>query len=294
VPLPNIPGVDYIGRICRVDSASSKKYGFSTGDRVLTLSKWGGNTRYQRIDPFQAVKVIDDVDPAEAVCLTETYLAAFQVLYQGLFRAKRYRANSLKGLSVVLLGCTDPKFVEAVSQLGAFGGVANIYVTAKQRRFRQLKELGIKPLSKTTSEWTGTLRGTVDHIISFEEKVSEDKNAILSKVGRITLVCCGDLEVDQKQAPTSKIVCQRNMSQQRAVTSVYDIYKEWDEKTELCKNDLLHLIDLLRKQIITPNVLDRLPLTKVAKAHQIVGSKRLSGYLVCEPWLVAKSKAVRL
>ena len=74
----------------------------------------------------------------------------------------------------------------------------------------------------------------------------------------------------------------------------YDVYEEWERNLELCKKDLTHLLTLLEGRVIKPEVLDRLPLTKIGKAHDLLESKRLPGFLVCEPWMRSKKRAVYL
>ena len=80
-PVSNTPGVDMIGKIDKIDALSMLKYKLKPGNRVMSLIKWGGNSRYTRIATDQLVKVPSGVDPAQAVCLAEAYLAAFQALH---------------------------------------------------------------------------------------------------------------------------------------------------------------------------------------------------------------------
>ena len=46
--------------------------------------------------------------------------------------------------------------------------------------------------------------------------------------------------------------------------------------------------------MIKPVVRDVLPLSKVARAQGLLESKRVDGYLVCEPWIKSKNRAVYL
>lgn len=96
IPLPNSPGVDVVGRLYRIDNESSKRHGLSKGDRVMSLTNFGGNARYLAVAPEHLVKVPESIDPAEAACLAETYLTAFQVLHLGQGSSSRYKNTSLK------------------------------------------------------------------------------------------------------------------------------------------------------------------------------------------------------
>jgi hypothetical protein len=42
---------------------------------------------------------------------------------------------------------------------------------------------------------------------------------------------------------------------------------------------------LLQAKKISPRVLDRVPLGKVAKIQGILDEKRIQGFIVCEPWI---------
>lgn len=240
--------------------------------------------------------VPEALDPSVAVCLAETYLSAFQVLHLGIVTAKRYRKKSLKGKTCLVLGSMDPKMGQAFSEIGKYADVKTIYASAKPKRFDQLESSGIIPLSRDSLEWIDKLEGKVDVIISFEQEVSPLYYSLLSSRGEIVLVCCGEVKVDEAlHSPKhSKVFCKRSKWQQRSRTHIYDMYKEWDENNEKCRKDLNHLIDLLGKEVLSPSVLDRIPLGKVAKAQEMIEAKRLSGFLVCEPWLIAKTRALRL
>jgi hypothetical protein len=75
---------------------------------------------------------------------------------------------------------------------------------------------------------------------------------------------------------------------------LYDVYRQWENDLALCKADLEHLLKLLERGGISPSILDRIPLSKVPRAHalMLMESKRLAGFLVCEPWMKAKQRAV--
>ena len=62
----------------------------------------------------------------------------------------------------------------------------------------------------------------------------------------------------------------------------------------LHQRDLAYLLGLLEKGTIDPVVRDRLALGKVAKAQALLEAKRIQGYLVCEPWIKSKGRAVYL
>lgn len=297
VPLPNTPGVDVIGKICRIDKRSSRRYKLAVGDRVMSLIKWGGNSRYLQIDPARVVRVPETIDPASAVCLVETYLSAYQVLFHGILGARRQRKGSLRGRTYMLFGL-DHKFACAISEIARYAGVKTIYASSNKKNLKQLQSQGIVPFNQDTTNWMKLIKGKIDRIVSFEQKVSQLQCDLLNKEGDIILVCGEELKVNESHGPPQlqpNIFCSKATSQRRGKTYNYDVFKEWEERIDQCKIDLTFLVDLLGKEDnISPCVLDRISLHQVAKAHEMLERKRLSGHLVCEPWLVAKSRALRL
>jgi len=301
IPLPNSPGVDMVGKLYRIDTESSRKYGLNTGDRVISLTKWGGNARYLALKPDHLVKVPEFIDPAEAACLPETYLTAFQVLHVGQRHALRYRVNSLKGKSFLLIGTVSTNMGRAISQLAAVGGGESIYATTTHKNYDKLTHMGILPLSHDPLDWHERLRGRIDVAVSFDADISPLHYKLLSEQGEIVVVTRREVDIVTTENSTakgssvaSKLVCRRTAAHLQSRTHTYDVYAEWEDNLELCKNDLQHLVNLLEEGKVEPHILERIPLTKVARAQELMGVKRVPGFIVCEPWLVTKSRAVCL
>lgn len=297
IPLPNSPGADMVGKIYRIDKQSEQKLGLNVGDRVMSLTKYGGNARYLGIDADQLVKVPENIDPAEAACLAETYLTAFQCLHLGQSPGQRYRRGSLKAKSVLILGPMTSTMGRAVSQLSTLAAVDNVYATSKPRHYQRLTSIGILPLSNDPLEWFERLQGRIDLIISFDEEVSPLIQKILSSTGVAIIVTQTGFDPDKEQAQLdrkSKLVCARHDGHPTSRLRAYNAHNEWDENLHRCKKDLEHLVELLEATWIVPHILDRIPLSKVARAHEIIEVKNVPGFIVCEPWLVSKSRAVLL
>jgi NADPH:quinone reductase-like Zn-dependent oxidoreductase len=295
--LPNTPGVDIVGKLYRIDKESSQRLSLKKGDRVISLTKRGGNSRYLSVNPDMLVKVPESVDPAEAACLVETYLTAFQLLHFGQSPGTRYRSTSLKGKTLLILGSMTPNMGRAMGQLSIYAGANGIYTTSKPKHFQQLTSLGFIPLSLDPVDWWEKLKGKVDMIISLGEEVTPLAYKLIKVSGEIVIATNSEVDlapdVELSRQP-SRLICTRGKAQRKSRTHFYDVYDEWDRDLGRCKKDLAHLVKLLELRVVAPYVLDRIPLGKVARAQEIVETKRLSGFLVCEPWLLGKSRAIRL
>jgi len=251
------------------------------------------------IDADQLVKVPDNIDPAEAACLAETYLTAFQCLHYNQHPSVRYRKGSLKGKSVLLLGSLSPTMGRAISELTTDAEVDNVYATSKPRHYQKLTSIGILPLATDPLEWFERLEGRIDVVISFEEEVTPLIQKVLASAGEILMVTQTGFDPDKEKTQfdrnqPSRLVCQRKETQAKSQLHAYNVHNEWDENLQRSKKDLEHLIQLLEASWVTPHILDRIPLSKVARAHEIVEVKNVPGFIICEPWLISKSRAVLL
>eukprot|EP00536_Pseudo-nitzschia_multiseries_P002879 jgi/Psemu1/295003/fgenesh1_pm.41_\ len=304
---PNTPGMDVVGKVYSIKQKVGKAYSLKQMQTVVSLVKWGGNARFMTIHPNQLVKVPYELDPAQVACLPECYLSAFQVLHIGQTGSHRYSEKSLKGKSVLILGCMTNNMGKAMIELALHAGVANIYATAKKKHWKTLISYGVMPLSSDPMEYIHRIAGTIDLVLAPNGNLREDVSpvhfrALLPKIGQLIIsghrVNGNDIPINDwrqnHQVPT--LACGKNKALQKILgnCATYDVYEEWEKNLDLCKQDLSHLLKLLEKKVIEPEVLDRISLNKVAKAHDLIETKRLPGFLVCEPWMKTKKRAVYL
>jgi NADPH:quinone reductase-like Zn-dependent oxidoreductase len=287
-----------VGKVYSISAKASKTYGIDVGQRVIALTQYGGNARYLAVNAGQFVKVPESVDPAEAACLAETYLSAFQVLHFGQTSGSRYKKTSLKGKQLLILGTISSNMGRALSQLSSAASVDNLYATSKEKHYQRLTSLAILPLSLDPIHWFERLKGKIDLIISFDEEVTPLHFKVLRASGEVIRVSVNGsdptLELDPIRRSPGKLACGRHPWQMKCKINGYNIYNEWDTNLDQCKKDLEHLIHLLDERWVVPEVLDRIPLNKVPRAQELIESKNIPGFIVCEPWIISKSRAVLL
>ena len=304
MPIPNTPGVDIVGKIYHIKPRVESQFDLRPRQTVMSLVKWGGNTRYITLKPSQLVKVPNGVDPAEAACLAETYLAAFQALHFGQLGSIRYRENSLKGKSILLIGAMSSNMGRAMVELAMNAGAASVYATAKKKHWKTLVNFGVVPLSQDPVDWILRVEGTIDLVLATNGGLREDVTPTHFRALRQTghLILCGkrlvgnDIPVGGWRKSQTQLICAKNKSLFKMLnrTHLYDVFEQWENDLETCKRDLTHLLKLLDRGLLKPSVLDRIPLSKVGRAHELLEAKRLSGFLICEPWLKTKKRAVYL
>lgn len=285
-----------VGRIYRVDIETNKKYGWKVGDRVISLVKWGGNARYLSLDPLHAIAAPETIDPAVATCLVETYLTAFQVLHIGQDSHKRYCDVSLSGKSILLRGLSISSMSHAIAQLAAIAHASNVYAVAKEKHFTYLSSLGITPLSNNGKDWLKAMTGKIDLIISCDDDMVTIPFKLLKGDGNvISLKNFASNSSNIGSKASIGLNFRRRLSRiPRNRTSSYNVYEQWDNDIDVCKRDIEYLLQLLEDKQIDPIILDRISLNKVDDAHNLLRSKRLRGHIVCEPWLVGKSRTICL
>lgn len=300
ISLPNSPGVDVVGRIYCLDPETKRRTGFMKGERVMSLVQWGGNARYLPLDAAKLVKVPEYVDPAMAVCLAETYLTAFQVLHINTPNDERYGVLPLIENRILIIGKAITNLGRAISELGKMAG-GKVFALAKERHFEKVSSIGIRPRDVDSLDWWDELCGKIDTIVCIDEDVPTIYYKLLKKLGRVVMIR-SPANSNIRTGPSkskSKKKNERKLKRQPQqelpdTTKIYDVYTEWKTNLDQCKADLNHLIDKLVEKDIQPQVLDRIPLGRVGQAQQLIKGRSIKGYIVCEPWLVAKSRAIVL
>ena len=290
-----IPGVAFMGQIHKSEKRSPF-HRLQPGDMVMSLVKSGSNARYMCAQRDQLIKVPNNLDPAEVVCLAETYLSAFQALHLGHKAAGiRYRGNSLKGNSILILGA-GTALGQALIEVALAGGAQHVYATAKEKQFDAVSEIGGIPLTRDPQDWLTLIGHRISTIVCvdcgiYAENVSAEHLKALTRDGQVVIIGPPGIETTAanmqpaSHSHPSNLICTSARKRLRQRSQYYNVFDKWDADMNMCKRDLSHLLDLLQRGALRPNVLERIPLAKVAKAQAIVESKRLSGFIVCDPWL---------
>ena len=287
-----IPGVGFVGRVDESERKAAFQ-NFKPGDLVMSLVPSGANARYLCARRDNLVKLPSDIDPMTAVCLVETYLAAFQALHFGQKSSIRYRETSMRGKAVLILGAGSPNVCQAFVEVCQAANASFVYVTGKEKSFSKISELGAVPLTRDPLDWLTLIGRQIGLIICLRgngEEVTKDHLKALDKEGRVVLV--GEpgarLPVEVTSPSPSKLVCRSSKRKLSDRAECYNVFDNWDADIKQGKKDLAYLLKLLQEGKLSPKVLERIPLSKVAKAQSIIESKKVSGFIVCEPWIQEK------
>eukprot|EP00980_Cylindrotheca_fusiformis_P010712 scaffold2401_cov111-Cylindrotheca_fusiformis.AAC.4 len=289
-----IPGTAFCGQI----PVTEKKSTFSRiapGDVVISLLRSGSNARYVCAPKDHLVKVPPKIKPEEAACLVETYLTAFQVLHLSHKSSMRYRDNSLKGQSILIMVGGFSSLSRAFTEVAKIAGVECCYVLVEKNEFQATSKFGAIPLSKDPQQWLTLVGNQIDLLVACNdhktrtETISRDHLKALNREGEIVLIGRSGVEdfsqiLEQKTSKASKLICKSSRRTLHDRCQMYNVFDSWDKDLKQSKRDLEHLLVLLKKNKVRPPVQKRISLSEVAKAQSMIESKRLAGHLVCLPW----------
>jgi D-arabinose 1-dehydrogenase-like Zn-dependent alcohol dehydrogenase len=215
----------------------------------------------------------------------------------------RYRESSLKGQSILVMAGGYSALGRALMEVALAGGADFCYALAKEKQFESISRLGAIPLSKDPQDWLTLIGKQIGMIVTVndgrcglynEQVTKEHLKALKNQEGQVVIL--GQPGVDNSIARhgvsssspntiPSKLICKSHRSKLQDRSISYNVFDAWTMDSKQCKRDLEHLLTLLEKCRLNPEVLERIPLSKVAKAQSIVESKRMSGHIVCSPWM---------
>jgi len=283
VALPNIPGVDCVGRIFSTGS-SAGNYGLKEGDRVVALSPYlQGNSRYVSTDANKVVKIINEFDAAEAACIVRSYLIAYQCLHRAGEKGIQ------RGDTVLVIG-GNGAVAQAVIQLAVVAGASKVFATVHNKFRNMIHKLGGIALPREPEDWFPEIKGQIDIVIDgvCSNGFSTSRATLRGKNSK--LVCIGtaakySTEQIFSGVPVAAMWQATQATWLMSQTTFFDVFRFNDEHNNIFKKDLLYLFQLLQDGCIRPNVEKRISLKAVPDAHELIEAGGLSGQTVCIPWL---------
>lgn len=288
--LPIIPGITFSGVVIQAVN-NGYRTGMRSGDRVIGLVRAGANARHISIDSDQLVKVPEQIrDSAALSTLPEIYLSAFQALHLGQKHGARYRKTSLTGKVVLVLGGAT-SLGRALVELALAAGCGTVYATGKQKQYKDIQKMGGAPLGRDPLQWSSILQGKVDLVVGIDESIGKtelqaEHMPLLTTNGKVVLLCAPDLEKDTVINLEEHTEAASTFSGRKI--HMLNLFDSWEEDIKPCKRDLTHLVKLLADGSIRPKILEKIPLSKVAKAQDLMEGKKVHGFIICEPWMTGR------
>jgi NADPH:quinone reductase-like Zn-dependent oxidoreductase len=301
---PFTPGYELVGVVEELGPGCST---LRIGDRNGALTVWGADAERVCVLEQNAVKVPEDLDPAQALSLVFTHMTAYQLLHR--------TAEVKSGESVLVHGAAG-RVGTAVLELGAVAGL-RMYGTCSARDIAAVERLGAVAIDYRNDDFLARIRQLtggegVDVVLDgFGGMLSLRSFRALRPGGRLVVFGhSGTVARGRKSwrgwtkwyATTASVALWGLLSPRRRVL-VYRIQKLREghhvlpvsgrhpapavgggpRDPQWFREDFRALLELLREERIHPVVAERLPLTEARHAHELLESSAAKGKLVLVP-----------
>jgi len=275
---PFTPGYDLVGVVERLGPGVS---GLRPGDRVAALVVNGANAERVNLKADRAVPVPPGVDEAEALCLVLNYVTAWQMLH----RVARVRP----GERILVHGAAGGVGT-ALLELGRLAAL-EVYGTASAGKHDLVRRLGATPIDHRAEDFAARvmeLTGGQGVDAVFDPVAGAQllrSHRVLRRGGR--LVCYGissALSVGRLQLLLTLLLLPALMLlPDGRAARLYGIGATAGAGMEAVREDLRELLVLLAAGRLHPVVAERIPLSEVARAHDLVEHGRVAGKVVLVP-----------
>jgi len=280
---PFTPGYELVGIVDELGAGCSR---VRVGDRIGALTVWGANAERVCVPEAYAVDVPEELDPAEVVSLVFPYMTAYQLLHR--------TAQAKPGESVLVHGAAG-RVGAAILELGALARL-RLYGTAAGRDRAAVERLGAVAIDYQNEDFLARVRGltgdgvdiALDGIggpLSLRSFRALRPGGRLVVFGRYATIAQGRKNwpgVIAWYAATGSVALWGWLSPRRKVLS-YRIQKLRIHHQDWFRADFFALLELLRRGEIHPVVAERLPLSDVRRAHELLGSTAAKGKIVLVP-----------
>jgi NADPH:quinone reductase len=301
---PFTPGYELVGVVEDLGPGCSR---LQVGDRIGSLTVWGADAEQVCVLEANAVKVPEELDPAEVLSLLFTHMTAYQLLHR--------TARVERGETVLVHGAAG-RVGTAVLELGAAAGV-RCYGTCSSRDRAAVERLGAVAIDYRNEDFLtriGELTGGegVDVVLDgFGGGLSLRSFRALRPGGRLVVFGHSGTVAHGRRswrgwirwyAATAAVSLWGLFSPRRRVL-VYRIQKLREGHQALpvsgrrralavgggprnpgwFAEDFRALVELLYEDRIHPVVAERMPLSDARRAHELLESSADRGKLVLVP-----------
>lgn len=278
---PFTPGYAMVGVVDQLGPQVSE---LRPGQAVAALTFVGSYSQYICLPAYDLVPVPAGVDPAEAVSLVLSYVAAYQMLHR--------LAHVTPGQRILVHGAAGGVGT-AFLQLGRLAQL-EMYGTASKSKHSLVAEYGATPIDYRAEDFveriaTLTHGGLVD--AAFDPIGAANLRRSVKAVHRHgTLIAYGFYAAASHGTNVLVEVLSQylwltvwRLPPQRKHVAFYDIRPYRRRHPNWFREDLTNLLDLLAAGKIQPVIMARLPLDDVIRAHQLVEQAAVQGKLVLIP-----------
>ncbi|MFL7839506.1 MAG: medium chain dehydrogenase/reductase family protein [Candidatus Promineifilaceae bacterium] len=267
---PFVPGYSVLGVVEAVGEGVNS---VGVGERVVSLTNFGGHAQYITLPEEKLVHVPENLDPAEAVVLVLNYLVAYQILHRV--------AKVKEGDKVLIVGASGGCGT-AFLQLGVLAGL-KMYGLASPSKHDILREYGAIPIDYHTQDFVDVIGRNepqgIDYVFNgMGEDYMRRGMAVLKRGGALV----------QYGAPQTKSGFYSFLAQflyYNLLPNGKRIYGYGTHRlgVELFAVDWKTLFELLEAGQIKPVIARRFSLHDIVAANELMGSGQVTGNVVILP-----------
>ena len=284
---PFTPGYAMVGRVDQLGPATAagrELSALAVGQMVAALTFYGSYSQYLCLPIEQLVPVPAGVDPAKAVCLVLSYVAAYQMLHRV--------ARVAEGQRILVHGAAGGVGT-AFLELGRLAGL-ELYGTASKPKHPLVARLGATPIDYRTEDFVvrvTVLTGGQGVNAAFDPMGAAHLRQSAAAVRRHgTVVGYGYYAAANRgNTVVLDVVSQylwlalATLPPQRKHVAFYDIRARAKRHPDWYRQDLMALLDLLAAGKLDPVIAERLPLDEVVRAQREVERAEVEGKVVLLP-----------
>ena len=286
--LPFTPGWDLIGQVDRLGEGVR---GLAPGDVVAALPIHGAYAEFVCLPQTDLVPVPAGLDDAEAVSLILNYITAYQMLHRS--------AKVQRGQRVLIHGAAGG-VGSALLQLGRLAGL-QMFGTCSSRSAGAVSELGGIPIDYRQSDFVAEIQrlapGGVDvvfdgiggsHIWRSRRALRRGGKVVAYGLtsslrgGRLASGRSGGRHRFRELRAFALFIAASWLLPGRKRVVPYSIQWLKRARPALFRQDLMALLELLRRHEIKPLVARRFPLEEARQAQELLGHGGVTGKIVLE------------
>lgn len=269
-------GYDLVGVVEKLGDGVVR---FQQGELVADMTVIGAYSEYVCLPESRLTKVPEGIDPAEAVSVILTYVTAYQMLHR--------MANVSHGQRLLVHGAGGAVGT-AVLQLGRLLEL-EVYGTASASKQDLVSTLGATPIDYRQEDFVERIRYlTEDGVDAALDPIGGDNFkrsfSVLRKGG--SLVAYGFYNAVVGKSDNIPLALIRltlwNILPNGRSATFYSIGACRKKHPEWFSADLAHLFELLKQQIIKPVIAERMPLSDVVRAHEMLENGNVRGKIVLD------------
>jgi NADPH2:quinone reductase len=287
--VPFTPGWDLVGVVDRLGAGVS---GIEPGQVVTAMPISGAYTEYICRPQQELVPVPAGLDAAEAVSLVLNYVTAYQMLH---------RTAKVKPGQRVLIHGAAGGVGTALLQLGRLVGL-EMYGTCSSGAASTVFELGGIPIDYKHQDFVKEIQGLMppgadvvfdgiggSHIWRSRKVLRRGGKVVAYGLtgslsgGRLASGRSGGRHRFRAIAIFGLYIAGSWLLPGRKRVTPYSIQTLKRLKPAWFREDLIALLDLLKKQKIKPVIAKRLPLTDARQAHDLLGKGGVTGKIILMP-----------